>query len=336
VRAKIEVNPTTAELTITTDPSGAHAIPHLIDGIPVEIQKVNVTINREHFTFNPTNCDPMSLTGSIASDESGVSPVSVAFQVSNCSVLKFQPSVSVSTSAHASKQGGQSLDVKISYPQGAMGADSWFKEAKFDIPKQLPAELKTIQQACLAHTFETNRSACPAHSIIGHAVVHTQVLPVPLEGPVYFVSYGGQKFPDAILVLSGYGITVDLVGETFIDNKTGVTSATFPSTPDVPFESIEVTLPAGEYSEFGSNLPHESQDFCGQKLSMPTFFKAQNGLEIHQQTPITITGCPKPKTRAQQYTAALKACRKKHNHGKRTACEQQARKKYGPNKPKRK
>ena len=70
--------------------------------------------------------------------------------------------------------------------------------------------------------------------MIGHALVHTQVLPVPLEGPVYFVSYGGAKFPDAVLVLDGYGVHIELHGETFIKN--GVTSATFRNTPDVPFE----------------------------------------------------------------------------------------------------
>jgi hypothetical protein len=155
------------------------------------------------------------------------------------------------------------------------------------------------------------------------------VLPVPLEGPVYFVSYGGAKFPEAVLVLKGYGITVDLHGETFINGKTGVTSATFRNTPDVPFESIEVTIPTGPFSEFGANLPasaHES--FCGQKLVMPTLFKAQNGLEIHQNTRIGVTGCPKTKTRAQQLAAALKTCHKKHGH-KRAACERAARKRHG-------
>ena len=45
-------------------------------------------------------------------------------------------------------------------------------------------------------------------------------LPVPLEGPAYFVSHGGAKFPELIVVLQGYGVTVDLNGETFI-NKAG-------------------------------------------------------------------------------------------------------------------
>jgi hypothetical protein len=337
VRAKIDVDPTTATLTVTTDPTGPHSIPHLIDGIPVQIKKVNVLVNREHFTFNPTNCTPMSLTGTIAGDEGASQPLSVPFQATNCANLKFQPKTTVLTPAKASKANGAALSFKIAYPKGAMGSQAWFNEAKFTIPKQLPARLTTIQQACLAATFEKERSKCPAPSIIGHAVVHTQVLPVPLEGPVYFVSHGGAKFPDAVIVLQGYGITVDLAGETFINGKTSVTSATFRNTPDVPFESIEVTLPTGKYSEFGSNLPASAHgSFCGQKLVMPTFFKASNGLEINQNTPVGVTGCPKARklTRKQKLAAALKACHKKKSKAKRAACQRAARKRYAAKKKK--
>jgi hypothetical protein len=96
----------------------------------------------------------------------------------------------------------------------------------------------------------------------------------------------------------------------------------------VPFENIEVSIPTGRYSEFGANLPHESYDFCGQKLVVPTLFKAQNGLEIHQNTPVAVTGCPKPLTAKQKLAAALKACHKKHAT-KRATCEKAARKAYG-------
>ncbi len=331
VRAKIEVNPTTAELTVTTDPSGPHAIPHLIDGIPVQIKRVNVTVNREHFTFNPTSCNPTALTGSIGSDEGASSPLSVPFQATNCAVLKYTPQFTTTTASKASKNNGASLTFRIAYPKGAMGSQSWFNYAKFDIPAQLPARLTTLQKACLAATFETNRGACPAASVIGHAIVHTQVLPVPLEGPVYFVSYGNAKFPDAVLVLKGYGITIELHGHTFIGGKTEVTSATFENLPDVPFENIEVTVPQGPFSEFGANLPAKANNsFCGQKLVMPVRFKASNGLEIAQNTPVGVTGCPKAKSRAQLYAAALKACHKIKKKGKRKECEATARRRYGP------
>jgi hypothetical protein len=295
VRAKLEVNPNTAALTVTTDNTGPYKIPSILDGIPLEIKHVHITIERSGFTFNPTNCEPMQVTGAINSVEGASSAVSSPFQVTNCAQLKFQPKIAVAIGGHASKTNGTSLHFKITYPKGAQGSDSWFKEAKFAIPRQLPARLETLQQACLEHTFETDRAACPKHSIVGEATVHTQILPVPLTGKVYFVSYGSLKYPDAVIVLEGYGITVELTGETFINNTTGVTSVTFPNTPDVPFESIEVTLPTGEYSEFGANLPHESYDYCGRTLKLPTLLKAQNGLEIKQQTPITITGCKKAK-----------------------------------------
>ena len=329
VRAKIEVNPVTAELTITTDSSGPHAIPHLIDGIPVQIKAVNVLVNREKFTFNPTNCNPLSMTGTIAGDEGASSAVSVPFQATNCAVLKYTPTLAVSTAAKASKVNGASLHFLIAYPKGAMGTQSWMKEMKFDIPRQLPARLTTIQKACLAATFEHNRAACPPASIIGHVLVHTPVLPVPLEGPLYFVSYGGAAFPDAVAVIKGYGITIESHGKTFINGKTGVTSATFESVPDVPFESIEVTVPQGKYSEFGANLPHGKLNFCGQKLVMPILFKAQNGLEIHKNVPVGVSGC-KAKTRKQKLAAALKQCRKKDSDkSRRQSCERAARRAYG-------
>jgi hypothetical protein len=337
VRAKIEVDPLTAQLTVTSDSTGPYRIPPILDGVPLQIKHVNVLINRPRFTFNPTNCSEMAVTGNLQSSEGASSALSVPFQVKNCALLKFQPKLAVTTAAKTSKANGASLKFKIAYPKGAMGSQSWFKEAKFDLPKQLPARLTTLQKACLASVFEANPASCPPASLIGHAVVHTQVLPVPLAGPVYFVSHGGAKFPEAVLVLQGYGVTVDLHGETFI-SKTGITSATFRNTPDVPFESIEVTVPSGPFSEFAANLPTSAHgSLCGQKLLMPTLFKAQNGLEIHQNTKLAVTGCPRAKktTRAQKLTAALKACHKKAK-SKRAACDKRAQRNYGAKKKKNK
>jgi hypothetical protein len=296
-RARIEVDPSTAQITVATDP-----LPQIVDGVPTDLRSVYAVIDREGFMFNPTNCEPQTITGTAwstaapgQSEPAETAGLASHFGIGSCKELAFTPKVAVSTGAHASKANGASLSFKISYPKGAVGSQSWFKEAKFDIPKQLPAELRTIQQACPAATFEANPASCSPHAKIGEAIVHTPVLPVPLRGPIYFVSYGSAKFPDAIVLLSGDNVNVRLTGETFINGKTNVTSATFPDTPDVPFESIEVTLPTGPYSEFGANLPKHSYDFCGQKLKMPTLFKAQNGLEIHQQTPVTVTGCPTTK-----------------------------------------
>ncbi|MFZ1154576.1 MAG: hypothetical protein WAN93_06690, partial [Solirubrobacteraceae bacterium] len=139
-----------------------------------------------------------------------------------------------------------------------------------------------------------NPAACPSASIVGHAKATTPVLPVGLEGPAYFVSHGGEEFPQLIIVLQGYGTTVHLVGSTFI-SKAGVTSSTFKQIPDVPVGTFELTLPQGKYSALAAN-----GNLCTtKKLVMPTSFIAQNGVVKNTTTPITPTGCTKKAHKAK-------------------------------------
>ncbi len=69
VRAKIEVNPITAALTVTTDSSGPYQIPTILEGIPLQIKHVNVLINRPSFSLNPTNCNQLEITAGLTSAE---------------------------------------------------------------------------------------------------------------------------------------------------------------------------------------------------------------------------------------------------------------------------
>jgi hypothetical protein len=286
VRAKVEVNPITAALTIVTDPPGsAHAIPTMIDGIPLQVKHVNATVNRPGFTFNPTNCAASHITGIVKSAEGASSPVSVPFQVTNCASLKFEPKFAVSTSGKTSRKNGASLHVNLSYPPGAIGKDANIGKIKVDLPRQLPSRLTTLQKACTSAQFEANPAGCPADSRVGQAKAITPLIPVPLEGPAYFVSYGGAKFPELVMVLQGYGVTLDVHGETFI-SKAGITSSTFNTIPDAPVGSFELTLPEGPDSALAAN-----GNLCTSKLAMPTAFVAQDGAEIHESTPIEVTGC---------------------------------------------
>ncbi len=299
VRGKIELNPQTAAITITSNPPGSpDSIPTSIEGIPLEIQHVNATTTRGNFQFNPTNCSKMSLTGTVQLNEGGSSTISTPFQVTNCAALKFEPKFSVSTSAKTSRTAGASLSAKLAYPNVPQGTDADIAKVKVELPKQLPSRLTTLQKACTAAQFEANPAACPTASKIGYAVVHTPLIPVPLQGPAIFVSHGGEAFPSLTLVLQGYGITIDLVGTT--DIKNGVTSTTFKTVPDQPFSSFELTLPEGPYSALTT-----AGNLCTAKsLTMPTEFVAQNGAELKQTTKVTVTGCPKHK----------KATKKKAHH----------------------
>jgi len=312
VRAKVQVDPSTAAITVTTDPTGPYSIPNMLKGIPLQIKRVNVTVERPGFTFNPTDCDPLSVTATVNGGEGADASLSNPFQVTNCAALAFKPTFSASAIGHTGKQLGTGLTVKMSYPAGSLGAEANITKVKVQLPLQMPSQQKTLNKACLAKTFEENPEACGEHSKVGYAVVHTPVLPVPLEGRAYLVSHGGEAFPSLTLVLKGDNVTIVLVGSTLI--KKGITTTTFKTVPDVPFSSFQLTLPQGEYAVLGSYLKgRNTQSFCGRKLTMPTEIIAQDGAQIEQNTPIAVTGCPKPH-KAKKGGHGKKASR----HGKKT------------------
>jgi hypothetical protein len=300
VRAAINIDPHTAALTVTSDP-----LPTALDGIPLQLKVVNVTIDRPGFTLNPTSCAKTAITGTLSSKESGGARVSSPFQVTNCAGLGFKPLFKVSTSGKTSRKNGASLDAKVIYPTGARYAN--IAKVKVSLPKQLPSRLTTLQKACPAATFNANPVNCPKASVVGIARASTPILPVKLTGPAYFVSHGGEAFPNLIVVLQGYGVRVDLIGDTFI-SKAGITSSTFNQVPDVPVSSFELYLPQGPNSALAAN-----GNLCNSMLKMPTAFTAQNGASVHQSTPITVTGCDASASKAKKARNARTA-RKRHWH----------------------
>ncbi len=283
VRASIAVDPTTGALTVASDP-----LPTILEGVPLDIRTINVDINRSEFTFNPTNCKELHVTSSLTSTEGATATPSSRFQAANCAALPFKPSLLATTQGNASNiVNGASLDVKVTQQTG----EAAIRSVHLELPKKLPARLHTLQKACTEATFNANPANCPVASAVGTAIAHTPVLPVPLEGPGYFVSHGGAQYPELVFVLQGDGVTIDLAGETHIGSKTKITSSTFGTVPDAPISSFEANLPEGPNSALAGLTP---KGLCGStSLSMPTTIVGQNGAEVRQTTKVAITDCPK-------------------------------------------
>jgi hypothetical protein len=205
---------------------------------------------------------------------------------------------------------------------------------KVELPGELPSRLTTLQKACIQGTFRANPAGCPKESVIGHAKAVVPNIPVPLEGPVYFVSNGGEAFPNLVMVLQGYGVTIELVGDTLIRN--GVTSTTFNTVPDNPVTSFEINLPEGKFSALAANgnlckptvsktvkkkvrvqvngrmrsVTRKVKEQVSTSLTIPSDYIAQNGATYNTKAPIQVTGCPKAKV-------AKKKVAKKKGKGKR-------------------
>jgi hypothetical protein len=331
VRSAVFVDPHTAAATIASD-----SLPTMVRGIPAQLKQINVIVDRQGFTFNPTYCGSLKIEGTVGGAEGAVYPVSSPFQATNCANLPFTPKLTATTTGHASKADGTSLTVKVTSSLGQAN----IAKTVLVLPSRLPARLTTIQKACLAATFEANPASCPEGSVIGSAIARTPVLKSALVGPAYLVSHGNAAWPDVEFILQGEGIKLILDGQTAI--KKGVTTSSFNSVPDAPVESFEAILPQGPHSALTANVPEKDHySLCGQSLVVPTTLTGQNGKVIEQKTKVAIQGCAAVKaakakklTRAQKLAKALHACRTKHKRSKakRQNCERRARKAYGPKK----
>ena len=337
----IKTDISTAAVTVTaqrsimvdnhgTAPIGTTPLPTIVKGVPVQLKAVDVTVDRPSFQFNPTNCTPQSITGTLTGSEGASAAVSNRFQVAGCGSLPFNPGLTVEAGGKYSRVNGTYFNVKVTSAPGQAN----IAKTKLTIPEQLPSRQTTLQKACLAATFNANPASCSPESIIGEGIAHTPVLKAALRGPAYLVSHGGEAFPDVEFVLQGEGIELILDGKTNIHN--GITTSEFNAVPDAPVSTFEANLPAGPKSIITGYSPN-GESICQDKLSVPTIITGQNGTVIERNTPVKFPDCVAGviihhESRAQKYKKALAACRKKykHNKHKRKQCEATARRRYGP------
>ena len=320
-RAKIEVSESTAAVTVRSNPLPLTLPQHpgpvqQNNGIQLQIKEVQVAINRPAFYLNPTNCTKTSIEAQIGST-AGTSAGSSSFDVGGCRGLAFKPKLAAVTKSNTSKANGASLFVTVSQKSG----EANIHKVEVQLPLALPSRLTTLQRACPAKQFETDRWACPHESFVGGGIAHTPLLGVPLTGPAVLVSHAGAAFPDLDFLLHGAGIEIVLVGHTQIKN--GITYSKFESVPDQPITSFEAKLPIGAHSILAGN-----GYLCSESLKMPTTITAQNGAVMSSTTTVSVKGCPL--TRPQKRAKAIALCRStdKGKPSKRVACEKKANRAY--------
>lgn len=273
-RAKIDVDPYTARVTTTA------VLPTIVKGIPIRLRGVTVSINKQGFLLNPTNCQAMATNTTLTSTDAATQELSSPFQVGSCNLLKFKPAFKAVTSSRTSKANGASLETTLNEVPGQANV----KSVKVQLPKALPSRLTTLQKACPAATFEADYRKCPPGSFVGGSRANTPTLPSKLSGPAILVSHANLAFPDLVLVMEADGVRSILVGNT--DIKNGITTTTFASTPDVPVSSITVNLPIGPHSALAAN-----GNLCANPLVMPTTMTGQNGTTVKQNTIIKVNTC---------------------------------------------
>jgi hypothetical protein len=288
VRASLAIDPYTAQATVTTPQSGPYSIPTILQGIPVDVQSMDVTVDRPDFALNPTSCEPTAVTGQVGSAEGASGPVSDRFQAAGCKALKFKPHLKLSLNGATGRTGHPALKAVLTYPKE--GAYANIGRAQVNLPGDELLEQGNLNNTCTKPVLQEGK--CPTSTVYGKARAWSPLLEKPLEGDVYLVGGFGYKLPALVAELDGQ-IRVLLVGKVDSGPNKGIRN-TFEAVPDAPVSRFELSLKGGR--KYG--LLVNSKPLCEKPQHAIVRFTAQNG-RVEQSKPTIAAGCKAKKKKAK-------------------------------------
>jgi hypothetical protein len=243
VRAAIEVDKASAQITIVTD-----ALPQVVGGIPLRMRSVVVTLDRPGFTLNPTNCDPAAVDATLTSTQSVFASAASQFQAAGCGALAFAPGLRISLTGHGQTTSGKHPTL-LATVTSALGQAN-VRATSVTLPLSLALDPNNSAHVCSVAASEVD--TCPANTIVGSATVQTPVLSAPLTGPAYLVQgirtgLQGQQIhtlPALLITLRG-PVAIDLRAQTSVDSL-GRLVTTFPAVPDAPISRFTLQITGGQ------------------------------------------------------------------------------------------
>jgi hypothetical protein len=247
VRQALNIDPTDAHVTVTSDP-----FPTILKGVPLRLRRVDVNLNRPNFTLNPTSCNPMQITGNLTSAAGAAANDSSRFQVGGCTSLGFSPKLKIGLSGKGQNHSGKHPTLTADLTQGTGQAN--ISLAKVTLPKSLALDPKNSKVVCdfaTAQAVHGGAVGCPASTIVGTASATTPLLSQPLTGNVYLVQgirFGAQgqqirTLPSLLVPLRGQ-FAIDLRAQTSVNGQSALVT-TFSGVPDVPVSAFQLSLTGG-------------------------------------------------------------------------------------------
>jgi hypothetical protein len=262
VRVALRVDLRTAQITADSDP-----IPHLLQGILLDVRSIDVRLDRPDFTLNPTDCSASRFLGTETSVLGHAAPLQSRFQVDGCRGLKFKPKLSIKLTGKPKRSGHPALKAVLTYPKG--GGYANIARAQVGLPHSEFLDQGNLDKVCTQPELQSQ--TCPKRSIYGRAKAWTPLLDKPLEGPVYLGVGFGYKLPALVADLNGQ-IRILLVGKVDTDPKEGIRS-TFEAVPDAPVSRFVLEMKGGP--KYG--LLENSENICRKPQRAAARFVAQSG-----------------------------------------------------------
>lgn len=276
VRSALAIDPFTARITVKSDP-----IPTELKGIPLDVRSIAVKMDRPDFTLNPTNCETMSVGGSLTTTLGQTAALTNRFQVGSCKALGFKPKLKIQLNGGAKRNRYPALKAVLTYP--SKGAYANIARAQVGLPPSEFLEQSHIGTVCTQPQLAA--AQCPPASIYGHAKAWSPLLDKPLEGPVYLGTGFGHALPDLVADLNGQ-IRVLLHARIDTTKQKGLRS-TFEVVPDAPVSRFVLEMKGGK-----KGLLVNSVDLCKKTHRANGHFVAQNGRQVTLR-PVVENTCKK-------------------------------------------
>ena len=296
VRAALQVNQRTAQITAASDP-----LPHILHGIPLDLRDVRVNINRPGFTLNPTNCEPTQIATTITSVSGAQAHPASRFQVGDCASLPFRPKLKLQLKGSTTRTGHPALKAVVTYPKEGTYAN--IARAQVGLPHSEFLDQGNLNKVC--KQADLKAGTCPKESIYGWAKAWTPLLAEPLQGPVYLGVGFGYKLPALVADLNGQ-IRIMLVGRVDTTKRDGIRN-TFEVVPDAPVSRFVLRMKGGK--KYG--LLENSENVCRKKQRASALFIGQNGDRLHMR-PRIHNGCGKAKRNKTKRKAHARASGQRH------------------------
>jgi hypothetical protein len=238
VRTPLYVNEETAQISARSD-----AFPSILEGIPLDIRQVAIDLGKPEFTYTPSSCEAMAVTGEATMTTGQVAPLHNRFQVGGCKGLEFAPKLALKVFGKTNRNAKPRLRAVLRAKSG----EANIARAQVNLPHSLFLEQNHIKTVCTRVQWTAGAghgSECPKGSIYGHARAITPLLEKPLEGPVYLRSNGGErKLPDLVAALNGQ-IDIALWGKVDSGKNHGLRN-TFEVVPDAPVSKFILEMRGG-------------------------------------------------------------------------------------------
>jgi hypothetical protein len=289
VRASIRLDRNDAHVQVLSDP-----LPTILDGIPLNIRSVAVTIDRPDTMRNPTSCGLLKIATSLTSTGGANALRDAAFQPTDCGALSFAPKTAIDLTGTTQMTDGRHPGVDANVTQASGQAN--IRSVQVTLPKTLALDPDNAETLC--EYADGLKSQCPAKSIIGTATARTPLLPGTLTGPVYFVK--GVRFnakgqpirtlPTLLVSLHGQ-VDLDIRATTTVDSKSRLVT-TFGTIPDAAVSSFHMVLKGGRH---GILVVTTGQDACRGAQKAGVVATGQNA-KVARSTATLGTPCaPAPK-----------------------------------------